>query len=276
MARPAALQICLALAIAGLTACGPAEDRESVDEQIRHAAETAERYPQEPHRVDPNAPAPVIDEADIPRPPDWGPPGRLDPERVPNPYVNRALSVQIARPAGWVWLPETCMPDFATRSEPIGNGPIAPEDWNDPIRTPLVAMASVPNPQWGRDAVALLYVRPFVGELFDAQAFLSQATRTVLNSSRSRSEQFSGYAVVGEPSPADVGGLAGASVRIRYDATTADGTTLPASEQIWHGVRGRFFFYFHVITPEAAGPEVQTAVEAIRDSLHLEERAPPP
>ena len=253
------LALILALAAGSFLGCSPEDD-------------SALPVPAEGEwQPDPHAPPPEPPPSEeFPEPPKWGPAGRLEPASVANPYVNAAIGVAITKPDDWTWLPMTSMPDFASRTERVPRDEVVPEEWADPIRTPLIAMSSRPDPQWGRDPVVLLQARPLVGPPGLADGISDDPVRIAGAAVLQRGTQYAGFAVVEEAVATDVAGRPGAVIRIRYDVATPDGVLWPASERVWHTRRDRFFFYLNAILPENAGPEVWSAIDRIHDSLRID------
>jgi hypothetical protein len=260
MCRPHWLPACgFLLAAILFLACDPGSEADGPVEEVGG------------YQVDPHAPPPPpATPEEIPEPPKWGPAGRLDPASLGHTYTNAAVGVSVTKPAGWVWLPATSMPDFASRRERLPADEVVPEEWADPIQTPLIAMASRPDPQWGRDAVVLLQVRPLVGPPGLLANLSTDPVRMAGASVLQRGTQHQGFAIVEDAAPVALSGLEGATIRIRYEVGLSDGTLLPTSERVWHARRDRLFVYLNAILPEDAGPEVQATIGEIHDSLRID------
>ncbi len=199
--------------------------------------------------------------------PKWGKPGRLDPASLTNRYENAALGVRIIKPEGWVWLPETSLPDFAKRPDGSLRQTFDPGEWGDPIHTPLIAMASVANPQRNRDVEVHLMAKPQTMNDMQMLSLIRDPARLL---SVSTHPQRKTLKVAEEARAVPVGGLDGAVMRYRPDQPNTAGAASPSSERVWLASRGPYLFYLHAWAPESATPAVQHQIQAIFESLEIE------
>ena len=168
--------------------------------------------------ADPNQPYPNIEEIIAARP-KWGEAGRFDPASLPDRYENSALGIRIAKPREWVWLPETSMPDYATREPGSLLKAYEPGDWGAPNDTPLIAMASVANQQRNRDVEIRLMVKPQTDHSMHQFSYVRGGPKGFLNATaypgilRSK-----GRKVVEEAEAHQVSGLEGAVMRFDWIA----------------------------------------------------------
>ncbi len=220
---------------------------------------------------DPNRPPPPpLPASRYPDPPNWGPPAKLDPASVPNPYVNVGIGVSIERPESFVWLPESSMPDFQQYTERIPILEFDPQDYADPIQQPLISMASKPDPQWGRDVVALLFARPIAADLVAVADYFTEGHRIIPHILARRGLVYPGFEVVEAPVFEEVDGKDGATTRARYDVPDENGNLLPTTEAVWLTRIGRYLIFLNIIYPENADAQTLEQVRAIADSLRID------
>jgi len=201
---------------------------------------------------------------------DWGGPGHLDPASIPNPYRHVGLGVTITRPAEWVWLPETSAPGYASQNDPAVRTTVVREHWDDPYRTPMIAMASAPDPVDGRDIRIALFVRPMPVQSKSNQVFINNPRGIVQGELRRTKRDHSSYEMLEEPSDITISGISGAVARMRYTVRGGESESRTLDETITCFARPPYLFFLRVYRPSDAAGSTDQTISDVLESLQIE------
>ena len=201
---------------------------------------------------------------------DWGGPGQLDPASTPNPYRHVGLGVTITRPSEWVWLPETSAPDYASQNDPAVRTTVVREHWDDPSRTPMIAMASVPDPVDGRDVRIALFVRPIPGSLSMLEAFIGNSHKVVQGELRKVAIDQENYELIEETGAITVSGITGATARVRYTVRGDESESRTLDETITYFARPPYLFFLRIYRPADAPGSTDQTIRDVLESLQIE------
>jgi hypothetical protein len=188
--------------------------------------------------------------------------------RLPDPYSAPAVGITLKKPEGWVYLPQTNHPDPLRYTKRL-EFPELREVITD-VFTPLVAVAPLADAVVGEAPIVSVYFR-FAMEPVFIQYHLRAHPEVVSNTNSLRFKDRPGFEVVEPPTLTDLGGQPGAVTRIHYVEVDPDaGTEHPVQLRIWNTKRDWGYFYVEALMPEPVSPQVESQVEALVASIHLE------
>jgi hypothetical protein len=184
----------------------------------------------------------------------------------PDHYRSAAVGVALVKPEDWVFLSDTSHPDPERWDERLSHQEIL-RRLVMPYKTPLVALAPVPEPRTGIDPVVRVFARPFRG--LGGMPIEFEKTLAVAAANAQGRNARPDFAIEEGPVPYDVGGIPGASTRIRWSAAGEGGELLPVLERILYARRGKMLFWIELERPLAVTGD-EEAFERILASLQLD------